>query len=63
MSVNIDIDLDAPGRQSGLVSILTQSTDGDDRLVSTPIMSLVHGDGATVAEIALTEGYRAYAQA
>jgi len=39
VSASIDIDLDAPGRQAGLVRIDT---------VSTPIFSFAHGDGPTL---------------
>jgi predicted deacylase len=47
VSVLIDIDLDAPGRQSGQVSIDTHST---------PILSFAHGDGPTLVLTAGVHG-------
>lgn len=51
MDAAIDIDLDAPGRQSGQVSLPAESGE-----VSTPIICLAHGKGPTVAFTAGVHG-------
>lgn len=53
MQASIDIDLDAPGRQSGSLSL---SIESEDRLVTTPIFCIARGDGPTLVLTAGVHG-------
>lgn len=56
MRATIDIDLDAPGRQSGQVSLPAHLADGEERRITTPIFCLAHGEGPTLVLTAGVHG-------
>jgi len=53
MDASIDIDLDAPGRQSGRLSL---SIENEERRVTTPIFCFAQGDGPTLVLTAGVHG-------
>ncbi|MFZ5676475.1 MAG: deacylase [Pseudomonadota bacterium] len=53
MQAAIDIDLDAPGRQSGRLSL---SIDNGERRITTPIFRIAQGDGPTLVLTAGVHG-------
>lgn len=56
MDASIDIDLDAPGRQTGQVSLPARLACGQERLIATPIHCLAQGEGPTLVLTAGVHG-------
>jgi len=56
MRASIDIDLDAPGRQSGRVSLPALLANGEQRFITTPIYCLTQGEGPTLVLTAGVHG-------
>lgn len=48
MRAHIDIDLDAPGKQSGHVRLTTTLTNGEERIIAASIFSFAQDDGPTI---------------
>lgn len=56
MTAHIDIDLDAPGRQSGHVSLLATLANGEERIIATPIFCFAQDNGPTIVLTAGVHG-------
>ena len=56
MTAHIDIDLDAPGKQSGQLRLKATLADGEERIIATPIFSFARDDGPTIVLTAGVHG-------